>query len=79
MKLGCTVVLSPSEATGALQESRRRGKHLLQEEQEGHWTLEILPEIVRGRNGRGLAEGHLRQSVGRRGPGARMGFVGKAG
>ena len=79
MELGCAVVLSPSEATGALQESRGRGKHPLKKEQDGHRTAEILLETVRGRNGGGLGEGHLRQGVGRRGPGARAGFVGGAG
>lgn len=51
----------------------------MKQEQEGHRTPEILLETVRGRNGRVLGEGHLRQGVGRRGPGARVGFVGKAG
>lgn len=78
MELRCAVVLSPSEATGALEESRGRGKHALKQEQEGHQTPEILLEMVRGRNGGGLGEGHLRQGVGRTGPGTRLGFVGEA-
>lgn len=73
MELRCAVVLSPSEATGALQESRGRGKHPLKQEQEGHQTPEILLEMARGRNGGGLGQG-----VGRTGPGARPGFVGEA-
>lgn len=79
MELGCVVVLSPSEATGSLQESRGRGKHPLKQKQKEHRTLEILQEMVRGRNGGGLGVGHLRSRVGRRGPEAKAEFVGEAG
>lgn len=38
MQQGCETVLSPSEVTQTLQESRQRGKHPLKQEQEGHGT-----------------------------------------
>lgn len=60
VELGCAVLLNPTEAAEVLQESRRRGMHPLREEQEGLRTLEILLEMVRGRNRGGLGEGHLR-------------------